>query len=443
MPAARELTFQLERFEWIASDRLELAGRWNGLRGRRIAPPVLAFEADGRRHRLRAMPGGQLDERWRATFAWDGPAIDIERAELEVGRSLVVDLPRPRRRSSADRPSEPLEERLAAAEADADAAREELARLREDLSTAAEETEQALTAAREAEAALRQEADGLKSELERAQGMLEQRESQLGATRAGLDRERTDLRELRDRLEEAEAELTRERERLAEASEDLDREREETQRLRERVAEPPTEALTVEEAGGEEWPLEPAPLPPATAAAERPAPEPAPAAEEPPPEPGPATEEPPPAPEATEDAPPVELGPRAEDRSHPVTNGDAPSIEVWAARVSSGRDEEGDGSESPRTLELPGLEAVKEKGAKALSSLLGHDGDEPAPEPVLARPRATAASRAGTRVRAPQGTRSRTVRQHSAGAIWAMRIAAVTVLLFLVIVLAVVLNVIF
>jgi hypothetical protein len=123
-----------------------------------------------------------------------------------------------------------------------------------------------------------------------------------------------------------------------------------------------------------------------------------------------------------------------------VTNGDAPSIEVWAARVSSAKEQEG-GSESPRTLELPGLEAVKEKGAKALSSLLGHD--EPDPEPVLARPRATAASRAGTRVRAPQGARSRTVRQHSATAIWVMRIAAVTVLLFLVVVLAVVLNVIF
>jgi len=410
MPAARELTFQLERFEWIASDRLELAGRWNGLRGRRIAPPVLAFEAEGRRHRLRAMPGGQLDERWRATFAWDGPAIEIESAELEVGRSLVVDLPRPRRRSSADRPSEPLEERLAAAETEAEAAREELAQLREDLSTAAEETEQALTAAREAEAALREEAEGLKTELERAQGVLEQRESQLGATRAGLERERTELRELRARLDETAGELERERERLATATEELEREREETRRLRERVSEPATEALTAEESSGEEWPLEPAPLRPATAAADRPAPDPA-----------------PPAADA-----PIE-------RSQPVTNGDTPSIEVWASRVSGSREAEKKGGDSPRTLELPGLEAVKEKGAKALSSLLGNDGDEP--DPVPARPRATAASRAGTRVRAPQGTRSRTVRQHSAPAIWAMRIAAVAVLLILVVVLAVVLNV--
>ena len=48
-----------------------------------------------------------------------------------------------------------------------------------------------------------------------------------------------------------------------------------------------------------------------------------------------------------------------------MTNGDAPSIEVWAARVSSAQAEK-KGAEAPRTLELPGLEAVKEKGAKAL-----------------------------------------------------------------------------
>src|SRR3954469_2953491 len=397
MPAARELTFRLELFEWIASDRLELAGRWHGLRGRRIAPPVLAFEADGRRHRLRAMPGGQLDERWRATFAWDGPPVEVEGAELEVGRTLVVDLPAPRRRSSADRPAEPLEERLAAAEAEADAAREELAQLREDLNTAAEETEQALAVAGEEAAALRDEAAGLRSELERTKGLLEQRDSQLGATRAGLERERDELRQLRGRLDAVGGELERERERLAGATEDLEREREETMRLRERAATPATGAHTIEPEGGEQRPLEPGPLP-----------EPA-------------------------------AGP-GHDEAPPASNGEAPSVEVWAARVS-GAEEEG-GREAPRTLELPGLEAVKEKGANALSSLLGRGGDE-AEEPVAPRPRAVAASRAGTRVRPRPGARSRTVRQHSAQAIWAMRIAAVAVLLVFLVLLAVTLNVVF
>jgi hypothetical protein len=421
MPAVRELTFQLERFEWVASDRLELAGRWDGLRGRRIAPPVLAFEADGRRHRLRAMPGGQLDERWRATFAWDGRPVEIDRAELEVGRTVVVDLPAPRRRKSADRPAEPLEERLAAAEAEAEAARDELALLRADLSTAADETEQALSAEREVEDALRQELEAARAELtaareelERTKGLLEHRDAQLGATRAGLDREREELRGLRERLAGVTEELERQREetmrlreRDAEVTDELEREREEAMRLRERAAEPATEAIDEE---SDEWPLEPAPM----------------ASHDEAPADDPAT-----VPFAADEEPPAE----------PDTNGvggEAPSVQVWASRVSEARQESG--GERPRTLELPGLDAVKEKGAKALSSLLGRDGDGE-PEAVPARPRAIAASRAGTRVRPPRGAHTRTVRQHSTHAIWAMRIAAVAVLLVLVVLLAVVLNV--
>ena len=103
MGETRELSFELERFEWVADDRLEVSGRWTGLTGRRLARPVLTVEADGRRRRLTALPGGQLpakgsDEPWRATFAWSHGPADIEFAELEVGRNVVVDLPAPRRR---------------------------------------------------------------------------------------------------------------------------------------------------------------------------------------------------------------------------------------------------------------------------------------------------------------------------------------------------------
>ena len=37
MPPVEEVSFELERFEWTADDRLEVVGRWNGVRGRRIA----------------------------------------------------------------------------------------------------------------------------------------------------------------------------------------------------------------------------------------------------------------------------------------------------------------------------------------------------------------------------------------------------------------------
>ena len=103
MGETRELSFELERFEWVADDRLEVSGRWTGLKGRRLSRPVLSVETDGRRRRLTALPGGQLsakggDEPWRATFAWSHGPADIESAELEVGRNVVVDLPAPRRR---------------------------------------------------------------------------------------------------------------------------------------------------------------------------------------------------------------------------------------------------------------------------------------------------------------------------------------------------------
>ena len=49
MAGTRELSFELERFEWAADDRLEVSGRWQGLAGRKLARPVLTVEADGRR----------------------------------------------------------------------------------------------------------------------------------------------------------------------------------------------------------------------------------------------------------------------------------------------------------------------------------------------------------------------------------------------------------
>ena len=103
MAGTRELSFELERFEWVGDDRLEVSGRWQGLTGRRLARPVLTVEADGRRRRLTALPGGQMpakgsDEPWRATFAWSHGVTDIESAELEVGRNVIVELPAPRRR---------------------------------------------------------------------------------------------------------------------------------------------------------------------------------------------------------------------------------------------------------------------------------------------------------------------------------------------------------
>jgi len=101
MAQTRELTFELERFEWVADDRLEIVGRWQGLTGRRLGRPLLYVDAGGHRRRLTATPGGHLPasgELWRAGFAWPHGPADLQGVELEIGRSLVVDLPAPRRR---------------------------------------------------------------------------------------------------------------------------------------------------------------------------------------------------------------------------------------------------------------------------------------------------------------------------------------------------------
>src|SRR5919106_5757132 len=91
--------FVTERFE-PAGERLEVAGHWRGLRGRRFVRPVLWLHDGEQRRRLIAVldhkPWAAEDgEPWIAAFAWTGGKIDADRAELEVGRDLVVDVPIP------------------------------------------------------------------------------------------------------------------------------------------------------------------------------------------------------------------------------------------------------------------------------------------------------------------------------------------------------------
>src|SRR4051794_41254560 len=100
------VTFEVERFEWAADDRLELEGRWFGLRGRRFIRPTLDVQVDGEPRRLLALmehkPWAALDgEDWQAAFAWEGERGDIA-AELAVGADLSFELPRPGGGGSAE-----------------------------------------------------------------------------------------------------------------------------------------------------------------------------------------------------------------------------------------------------------------------------------------------------------------------------------------------------
>jgi hypothetical protein len=98
--ASSEVDFELERFERTAEDRLEIAGRWYGLRGRRFVRPVLNLRTGGTRRRAIALlehkPWAADDGKtWVAAFRWPDGAGAIEGAELEVGPGLMVELPGP------------------------------------------------------------------------------------------------------------------------------------------------------------------------------------------------------------------------------------------------------------------------------------------------------------------------------------------------------------
>jgi hypothetical protein len=122
------VTFEVERFEWVDGDRLEVTGRWYGLRGHRFVRPVLVVQAaDGEQRRLLAVlehkPWAAEDgDEWIAAFPWEGEPLELTAAELAVAPSLAVDLPAPRvpgQRGTAPAGSEgPLPARRGPAEPD-------------------------------------------------------------------------------------------------------------------------------------------------------------------------------------------------------------------------------------------------------------------------------------------------------------------------------------
>ena len=151
MAPTQEVAFELERFDWVGEDRLEILGRWQGLSGRRLARPSLYVEAGGERRKLGALPGGDLASAegalWKAAFAWPyGPEpVEAARARGRPQRRRRPPAARTKRRvPGATSPSADIEER----------------RLREEAALESSgAAEAALRAAREAEAAASARAD--------------------------------------------------------------------------------------------------------------------------------------------------------------------------------------------------------------------------------------------------------------------------------------------
>jgi hypothetical protein len=107
---SEEVVFEVERFEWTESDRLEVTGRWYGLRGHRFVRPVLTVEADDGSRRMLALldhkPWAAGDgEPWIAAFPWEGEPVGVAAAELAVAPSLAVDLPAPKAQGRRRKPA--------------------------------------------------------------------------------------------------------------------------------------------------------------------------------------------------------------------------------------------------------------------------------------------------------------------------------------------------
>ena len=220
MPGRRELGFEVERFGWTTADRLEVVGRWYGLRGRRFVRPVLTIAVgdDRRRHvaLLEHKPWAPAEgEPWIAAFPWTGERTGVGPAELEVGRNLVIDLPPPRlprrRSQAAVAAGLPPAEAAAVAEPEAPADVAEPSAAESSRAEEVDELEVELWRVRAALAAAREDAEASRAENERERARERDERERLAegtaATESGL---RSDLRE-QQRLYD---ELSAERERL-------------------------------------------------------------------------------------------------------------------------------------------------------------------------------------------------------------------------------------
>jgi hypothetical protein len=208
------VTFDVERFEWKAPGRLEVVGRWFGLRGQRFLRPTLDVEVDGDSRRLLALldhkpwvaaEGGE----WVAAFQWEGDPVDFTGAELAVGPDLAVELPPPgvpaaaakrkqervaERREAAPPRVQRLKNELAAAQAQIERLTTELDRERAARTTDSMDMNGRLTAERQAVRKLGGELRAAREQLSASETtaarqlqQLRQLERELGAARSARE----------------------------------------------------------------------------------------------------------------------------------------------------------------------------------------------------------------------------------------------------------------
>jgi hypothetical protein len=187
--------FELERFEWQAPDRLEIAGRFHGLEQSPDDTPVLVVSGDGEAHQLHSVgesvSGPPEDGKsWQAQFAWEEAPVGIEAAVLEFGPGMMIELPAPgakrtQRRQRfidvrrAEEDAAPAEEDTAPAEADTAPAERDAA------------PDHATRVATGGDVALEADLVAAEARIQELRAALERSEADLDHARADLEAERT------------------------------------------------------------------------------------------------------------------------------------------------------------------------------------------------------------------------------------------------------------
>jgi hypothetical protein len=243
--------FELERLVQ-ADGRLDLSGRWFGVRGRRFVRPTLTFELRDRPYRLLAdlehKPWFAEDgEPWMAAFPWDGGTDGLQQIELNVAPDISIELTESgtRVRGSA------RTGRLPNAHARAESMRQEVQALRRELANERQVSERLreqldpvrvqLDAQRTEAKALRDEVERLRDEKVRSEAVLVRQEAALtrlaevekerDAGRKAVDQANAERDDLQREHRQAELEHERTRTSLAQLRADLDAAREAHDRL--------------------------------------------------------------------------------------------------------------------------------------------------------------------------------------------------------------------
>jgi hypothetical protein len=193
------VSFEVDRFAWV-DGRLEVTGRWYGIRGRRFLRPTLDVEVDGSPRRMLAVlehkPWAADDgEEWVAAFEWNGDPVALAVAELAVAPELSVVLPpptgapakKPRRTKAAG-------ERLAAAPPRAQALEAALAEAQAEASLLRDR----LAAEQKAWQERVEEVEALRDESDAARSAAEAERDEAAAARDAVLAERDELVSTRD-----------------------------------------------------------------------------------------------------------------------------------------------------------------------------------------------------------------------------------------------------